>query len=218
MAQAAAEEVERFRPTNGRVMGVLGLLLCLVVVAVFVLSESPHVAVPGVLACAAAALLIWMALLRPHVAATRTHLHLQNLFERVSIPLASIDTVVVRRYLLVRAGGRKFICPAISRPLRKTMRKETGWRGSTMMAPGVSEDQLATALKTDVKEHDDLNYPDFVEQRILGLAADDRARRGIKERSEEEYALGSQVERHVRWRELGVLALLVVAFAISLLA
>jgi hypothetical protein len=98
------------------------------------------------------------------------------------------------------------------------MRKETGWRGSTMMAPGVSEDQLTTALKTDVKEHDDLNYPDFVEQRILGLAADDRARRGIKERSEEEYALGSQVERHVRWRELGVLALLVVAFAVSLLA
>ena len=42
------------------------------------------------------------------------------MLESVTIPLAAIDTVVVRRYLLVRSGGEKYICPAIGRSLRKT--------------------------------------------------------------------------------------------------
>lgn len=214
---AASEQVERFRPTNGRVMGVLGLVLCAGVVVVLAVSESPRVVVSGVLGCALAALFLWMALLRPHVSASRTHLRMQNLFERVAIPLASIDTVVVRRYLLVRSGGRKYICPAISRPLRRTVRQETHWGGQQMMSPGVSEEALQAVLKTDVKDRDELSYPDFVEQRIQALAADDRARRGIGARSEEEYALGSQVERHPAWLELGVLAVLAVAFVVSLL-
>jgi hypothetical protein len=142
---------------------------------------------------------------------------MQNLFERVAIPLASIDTVVVRRYLLVRSGGRKYICPAISRPLRRTVRQETRWGGQQLMSPGVSEEALQAVLKTDVKDRDELSYPDFVEQRIQALAADDRARRGIGQRSEEEYALGSQVERHPAWLELGVLAVLALAFVVSLL-
>jgi hypothetical protein len=214
MAQQGAE-IERFRPTNGRLTGVLGLLMSAFVAVVLVVYETPEVAVPGVLACLFVAVLVWLAMLRPGVAATRTDLHLRNVFESVEIPLASVDTVLVRRYLLIRSGGRKYICPAISRPLRKTVRAETNWSGQSLMAPGVPAERLGE-MGTDVKELPELAYADFVEQRIAALAAGDRARRGIEERSEEEYELGSHVVRRTTWPEFGLLAALAVAFVVTL--
>jgi hypothetical protein len=210
-----ADQLERFRPTNGRATGVLGLLLCGFVGVLVVVYEPPAVAVPGVLGCAFAAGFVWLAMLRPSVSASSAELRLRTLFETVSIPIASIDTVVVRRYLLVRAGGQKYICPAISRPLRKTMRSELGWSGGgQFLQPGVSEERLG-GVQTEVSRYE-LAYPDFVEQRIAQLAARDRARRGIEERSEEEYELGSQVVHRKAWLELGLLAVLAVAFVVAL--
>src|SRR4051812_24467721 len=132
------------------------------VAMVLVVYQTPQVAVPGVVACLFVAVLVWLALLRPAVAATETDLHLRTLFESVQIPLASVDTVLVRRYLLVRSGGRKYICPAISRPLRKTVRAETHWGGQSLMTPGVPTERLGD-LGTDVKEAPELAYADFVE-------------------------------------------------------
>jgi hypothetical protein len=217
MADLPAEEIQRFRPTNGRVTGFLGLALCVAAAVLFVVYEPARVAVSGVLGCGFAGLLVWLAMLRPGVAASATDLQMRTLFETVSIPLASVQNVVVRRFLLVRSGGRKYICPAISRPLRRTVRSEMRWAGGRqLLQPGVTEEQLTGGgIQTDVKEQG-LSYPDFVEQRIAQLAADDRARRGIEERSEEEYELGSQVERRVARLEIGALALLAVAFVVSL--
>jgi hypothetical protein len=208
------DELERFRPTNGRLTGVLGLLLCAFVGVVLVVYEPAATAVPGVLGCAFAAVFIWVVMLRPSVAASSAELRLRTLFETVSIPIASVDTVVVRRYLLVRAGGRKYLCPAISRPLRKTVRTEMKWGGHQFLQPGVSEERLG-GVQTEVSRYE-LAYPDFVEQRIAQLAARDRARRGIEERSEEEYELGSQVVHRKAWLELGLLAVLAVAFVVAL--
>jgi hypothetical protein len=216
MAEQGAEEIQRFRPTNGRVMGALGLLLCVFVAVVLVVYEATHVAIAGVLGCAFGAVLVWLAMLRPSVSASPTELRLRTLFENVTIPIGSIDTVIVRRYLLVRAGGRKYICPAISRPLRKTVRNELRWGGQQFMSPGISEEALGGGnLQTHVDQHE-LAYPDFVEQRIGQLAANDRARRGIEERSEEEYELGSEAVRRVAWLEVGALGVLAVAFAVAL--
>ena len=211
------EGLERFRSTNGRASGALGLLLCALVAVLFVRYEPPSTAVPGAIGCAFAAVFVWLVMLRPSVAASSTTLRLRTLFETVSIPIASVDTAIVRRYLLVRSGGRKYICPAISRPLRKTVRKELKWSGSAnFLQPGVSEERLSGgAVQTAVDRHE-LGYPDFVEQRIGQLAANDRARRGIEERSEEEYELGSHVVRRTAWLEIGVLAALGVAFVVAL--
>jgi hypothetical protein len=214
----ATEELQRFRPTNGRVMGLLGIVLCGALAAVFVTSAPASTAVPATLACAFAALLVWAAMLRPTVAATSEELRIRTMFETVEIPLASIETVLVRRFLVVRSGGRKYICPAISRSLRKTVRSELKWSGGggNMLLPGVTADGGGrSTLKQDAGAHD-LAYPDFVEQRIEQLAADDRARRGIEARSEEEYELGSQVVHRKAWLELGLLAVLAVAFVVAL--
>jgi hypothetical protein len=213
-----AEEVHRFRPTNGRVTGYLGLAMCALGVVVFAVSGSTHTLVSGLLGCAFAAVLIWAAMLRPQVYATSTELRMRTLFESVAIPLGSIDTVVVRRYLLVRSGGNKYICPAISRSLRKTVRAEMKWGGGGggMLAPGLSSADPAGSLQTEVKGEHEVDYADFVEEQITTLAGSDRARLGIEARSEEEYDLGAQVRRRPAWLEIAVLTVLGAAFVVSL--
>jgi len=215
-----AEEVHRFRPTNGRVTGFIGLGLCALGVVVFVFSGPADTRVSGILGCAFAAVLIWAAMLRPQVVATPTELRMRTLFETVAIPMASIDTVVVRRYLLVRSGGNKYICPAISRSLRKTVRAEMKWNGGggQLFGPALSSADPTGSLQTEVKGEHELDYADFVEQHITSLAGNDRGRRGIEARSEEEYDLGAQVVRRTAWVEIIALAVLGAAFVVSLFA
>jgi hypothetical protein len=214
-----AERVQRFRATNGRVIGVLGAVVCVLVAVTLVVSEPAHVAVAGVLACGFALVLVWLAMLRPSVSATESDLHLRNVFESVSIPLASIDTVVVRRYLLVRSGGKKYVCPAISRSLRKSVRAELKWRPQPMMSASNVLDRIGAGPDgaPESGRAQDLAYADFVEQQIQQLAAYDRARRGIEERSEEEYDLGSHVVRRTHWLEIGALGALALAFVLALI-
>lgn len=211
-----SEQVQRFRATNGRVTGVLGLAVCAAAAAAFASSGSAHLAARGLLGAAFGAVLVWAAIIRPQVTASAGLLTMRTMLETVSIPLASIDTVVVRRYLLVRAGGTKYICPAIGRSLRKTVRTEMKWKGSTqMLVPGAQLEDRMGGVQTEVQGHD-IDYADFVEQQITALAGEDRARRGIEPRSEEEYALGSQVTRRTAWLEVVALAVLGVAFLVSL--
>ena len=95
---------------------------------------------------------------------------MRTLSEEVTIPLAAIDTVAVRRYLLVRAGGVKYICPAISRSLRKTVRNEMKWQGgSQMLAPGLRSGDSGP-VQTEVKGSKGVDYADFVETQIMQLA------------------------------------------------
>jgi hypothetical protein len=129
------------------------------------------------------------------------------MFESATIPLAAVEGVMVRRYLLVRAGGRKYICPAIGRSLRKTVRTEMKWNGgSQILAPGLGADGKMGSLQTEAKGDPELAYADFVEQQIVQLADTDRARRGI----------GAQVVRRRAWPVIVLLAVLGAAFAVSL--
>ncbi len=211
-----SEVVHTFRVTNGRVIGVIGVVMSVLVAATFVLTEHPAVAVPGVLGCAFVGVLTWAALLRPRVAATDEELRMWTLLDTSTIPLASIDTVLVRRYLVVCAGGVKYICPAIGRSLRQTARTELKWQGGPqLLAPGMKAGE-GFGAQTEVKKPHELAYADFVEVEIMRLAAADRLRRGIEPRSEEEYELGAQAVRRPAWLEIWTLAVLAVAFVVSL--
>jgi hypothetical protein len=213
-------ESQTFTATSGRVTGVLGLATAAFLAVMFVLSAPASVAVPGVLACLFAAVVLWGAMLRPGVSVADDDLVMRTLFETVTIPLAGIDTVLVRRYLLVRAGGTKYVCPAIGRSLRKTVRSEMKWNGGNqMLTPGaaISQDSSVIAA-SQIKRQGEIDYPDYVEQRIHQLAAAARARRGIEERSEQEYELGQQSVRRIFWPVVVGLAVLIVAFVVALLA
>src|SRR6478609_10385978 len=128
-----SEEVQTFRANSGRVTGVIGLVMTVSVGVLFVVSETP--------------------------------------------------TVAVRRYLLIRSGGVKYICPAISRSLRKTVRSEMRWNGGNqMLAPGLQGGDLQARVQTDVQGSKGVDYADFVESQIIHLANVDRAARGIEAR------------------------------------
>lgn len=212
------DETIRFRQTNGRVMGILGLLLCAAAAFGFAVSGSAGGAVSGILGSVLAGILIWASMLRPGVWAKGDTLHLRTLFENVAIPLASIESAEVRRYLLVRSGGTSYICPAVSRSLRKMVRSKMKWTGGGTNLGGTNDiSQRMGAMATQATHDHDLSYADFVEQRIASLAADDRARRGIEPRSEAEYELGSEVVRRPAWGVIGAIAVVALAFVLSLL-
>jgi hypothetical protein len=204
VSSVSSEEIHRFHPTNGRVTGVLGLAVCLLVAVLTVIDASTRSAVTVVLGCLFFAALFWAALLRPRVwAEPDQRLVIQTMFTTISIPLAAIESAVVRRFLVVSAGGNRYICPAISRPLRKTVDADMSFRRSPLRTP-------------EVKGEHDMYYPDFVEEQIERFAREDRLRRGIEERSEEEYELAGLATRTPAWPEIAGVVVLGVAFAVAL--
>ena len=220
MSGSTTDDVQTFTATGGRVTGLLGMATAAFLGVMFAISAPVGVAVPGVIACVLAALLIWGAMLRPAVSVVAGDLRLRTLFETVTVPLAGIDTVLVRRYLVVRAGGTKYVCPAVGRSLRKTVRTEMKWSGGAqVLAPGVAlSNDSSVMAAAQAKRQGEVDYADYVEERIRQLSAAARAERGIEERSEEEYELGRQVQRQVFWPLVVALVALGLAFVVAVVA
>lgn len=189
------EVVERFRPTSGRAVGIIALVAALVVAAVGVVEHDQGFPVPFVLGAVLVAVLAWAALLRPRVWVTSEDLVLHNMLHTARVPLAAIESVVVRQVLAVTAGERRFVSPAIGRSHRQTVHMTR--RGTR---PGPLD-----------------SYPTFVEDRITQLADDARARAGVAKRSAEQRALAGGVRRDWAWPEVVALGAAVLALVFSLL-
>jgi hypothetical protein len=199
----ADESIETFRPTNGRVVGVLGLGVALVLLVLAVVERAPAWTI-GLLATIA--MLTWAAVLRPRVRIVGDALELRNMFITQAVPLAAIEEVAVRRVLVVRARDRRFVSPAIGRSLRQTLRpKPPDQLGLATLQEG--RDLVAKAADS---------YPDFVEERIRAAASDHRDRLGIQGRSDEQQALADDVRREVGWPELGAMAAAVVLLLVGI--
>lgn len=182
-----AQSDETFQPTDGRVMGVLGLLVVLGLLMLATIESFP-LWVIGLLTVIG--VLTWAAMLRPGVRIAADELVLRNMLVTDAVPLAAIEEVAVGRVLAVRAGDRRFVSPAIGRSLRQTVRPQRS-------------DQIGPS------------YPDFVEERIRIAAADHRARLGIKGHSDEQQTLARQVRREPAWPELTVLAVAVMILLVG---
>lgn len=200
MSEAEEPVVERFRPTNGTLAGRFGLVA---VAAVLVASVAqlgsevpPWLVVLGLLVAA----LVWAAVLRPRVWATREHLVLRGMVDTVHVPLASIEEVVVRQVLALRAGGKRYVSPAVGRSRRSMVLAERPPRGTPKPA-----------------RPDLVDYPDFVEERIRQLADEARQRAGVARRSPEQAALAAGVRREWAWPEVVALAVLSVAMLVVVL-
>lgn len=195
------ETVEVFRPTNGRVVGVLGLV---VVVGLLVLGAVDGFALWVMGLLATVGVLTWAAMLRPGVRIVGDELELRDMFLTSTLPLGAIEEVAVRRVLVVRAGERRLVSPAISRTLRQTMRPKKTARG---VAPDGGDDVVALAMSS---------YPDFVEHRIRGAATDHRDRLGIRARSPEQRAQAEHLRRELAWPELGALSVAVLVLLVGI--
>jgi len=189
--------VERFKPTSGRIMGTIGLVLVGVALVLGLLDPDSGFGGPVFAAAVAIGVLTWAALLRPAMWVTTDSLVMRNMFETVTIPLAAVEQVAVQQVTAVRAGDRRYISPAVGRSLRQAMK---GRRDT--------DRDTASAVPS--------SYPDMVEQRIRHLADDAATARGIRQRSAEQVALGREVRRQPAWAEIVLLVAAVVGFVIAL--
>ncbi|MQW75919.1 hypothetical protein GHK92_08540 [Nocardioides sp. dk4132] len=188
--------VERFKPTSGRIMGTIGLVLVAVALVLGLLDPDSGFGGPVFAAAVAIGVLTWASMLRPAMWVTTESLVMRNMFETVTIPLAAVEQVAVQQVTAVRAGDRRYVSPAVGRSLRQAMKGRRAEQDSASAVPS--------------------SYPDMVEQRIRHLADDAAAARGIRPRSAEQVELGREVRRQPAWAEIVLLVAAVVGFVITL--
>ena len=179
------EQVAWFGATSGRVTGVLGMVAGAAVVVVSILDGSAVGVVVGLLGI----LLSWVVLLRPRVGTRGTDLLLRGMVSTVVIPLASVESLVVRQVLAVGAGGRTYISAAVGRTLRDLNRQRRG-TAKVEDAPGAQD-----------------RYADHVHELITQRSRE--ARR--------EGAPAGHARREWAWPEVAGVGVLLVALVVALL-
>ncbi len=201
------EEPERFAPTSGRVVGVVGILLAVTLVGFGLLDRDAGIADWAVALAALFGVLVWASVLRPRVSLVGEHLELRTMLWTDLIPLAAIESLVVRQFLAARVGDKRVVCPALG----KSRRQLSG-------RPALGSGALGGRLRGQPAEaRPTIGYPDFVEQRIRQRMDDARAARGIRPGSAEQQALASEVRRQPAWPEIAALAALAVTVAVTAL-
>ncbi len=208
MTEARAE---RFQPTSGRLVGVVGLVLVAVVLVSGVLGGFP-VWVLG--AVVLVGLLVWASLLRPGVRIEDDALVLRGMFSTTALPLAAVEEVVVSQVLAVRVGERRYVSPAVGHPLRRVVRG-TQLGGVGGGAPGIDGGGDGGRQLVDLAQH---AYPSYVQERIRAAAEDHRKRVGVAQYSEEQRALAAQVTRTPAYVEIAAVVVcgLVVGVGLAL--
>lgn len=188
------EPVEEFHPTSGRVQGVIAVTAAAALVVIGLRDVDSGFPAPLIAVCVLLGVLAWASMLRPRVWATADDLVMRNMLHTVRIPLAAIQTVVVRQVLAVGVGGGRYLCPAIGQSARATARSDQ-----------------AGARKSATE-----SYQVFVEERIGQLADNARSELGVEKHSEEQVALAAGVRRSWAWPEIAALVAGVIALVVTL--
>lgn len=200
-SETSGEPVESFRPTSGRITGVLGLVLVALVVVLGLVYRTRGFPLPVVTAALVMGVLVWAAMLRPRVWATEEDLVLRNMMHTAWIPLAAIEQVAVRQVLAVSVGEKRYVSPAVGKSSRQTLKSN---RAPTTAGAGETSTRAVTA-----------SYPEFVKERIVALAEAARAQHGVAMLSEEQLALGAGVRRRWAWPEVAGLVVATLLFVLS---
>src|SRR5437763_1176736 len=107
---ARRRPVQKFKPTSGRALGLLGIVVMVLLIGYVAASEHDLLALRVSLGLGILALLIWMTLLRPRADAYEDSLVLHNMVSDTRVPMASIDAVVVRHTLNVFIDEDRYTC------------------------------------------------------------------------------------------------------------
>jgi hypothetical protein len=201
--------VEKFAPNGGTAIAVIGAIVVVAFVVGWLVDMSnvplwvPAIALFG-------GVLLYTSTVRPRVMIRASDLVLRNMLSTIHIPLASIDELVVRQVLAVRAGGKRYVCAGAGRPLRQAMKGSAVQRAREEMGGIRGEIAKATVMEPG------MNYADYVELRIQELVNEDRMRRGIKRFSPEADELGRQIRRDLDWLWIVALVGTAVFFVVAI--
>jgi hypothetical protein len=187
--------VERFPATNGRLTGIVGLVVAGVVLVIAVLDWDTGAGLGIAIAAVLGALLVWVTMLRPALWTTSRELVMRGMLRTDRIPLAAIRQVSITQMLAVTVGDRRYVSPVIGYSARQSMRARSG----SASTPKIES-----------------SHQMLVETRIAHLAQEARDVQGIGEGSQEQQAL--VVRRTWAWPEICGIGLLVLALVVWLLA
>lgn len=201
------EYVEVFKPTSGRFLGVVGLLVCAAVVVIGLVDPGSGFGVTTMAVAVLVGVLVHGAMLKPVVRATDDELVMVNLFETVRLPLAGVESLAVRQVLAVLVGDKRYVSPAVGRTFRQALRKPRSTR-ELAMTPVPGEGLVA---------EEGMNYADFVEDRLRELATQARSRHRVTLGSPEQAALAAQVVRRPAFVQIGLAVLAGLVAVLSLL-
>jgi hypothetical protein len=193
--------VQKFHPNTGVFTGYVGMGVAVIVLGTLVFQARDSEGLQYGLGVLLAAGAVWVAILRPRAYATSKTLVLRNMLSDIHIPLASVETVMMRQTLNVWAGGKRYVCLGIG----KTRRELTGRQRRGTGIPFARTPDLGDGPST---ANTKINYEDFVVDRILDLS---------KEAKQTDPNPG-QVARVIAWPEVIGLVSLAGAFVASLLA
>ena len=190
----ADDVVENFRPTSGRIMGVIALAMVAAVVLIGLLDREQGFPPVVMWAALCVGVVVWAAMLRPRLWVTTSDVVMRNMFSTVWVPLVAVEQVVVRQVVALKAGDQRFVSPSVGKSWRQTL------KSSKEPKPGATQ-----------------SYPAFVEERLHQLTEEARAKAGVKLLSDEQLALADGVRRSWAWPEIAVLVVTFVGFVVALI-
>jgi hypothetical protein len=170
--------VERFKPTTGAFAGYAGLAMAALALGYCLLSLHTVVGLRIGLGALFAAVVVWASQLRPRAVAYDDRVLLRGPLRDVEVPYLAVEEVTVTQMLNVWAGGRRYVCVGIGRPImsdvRQRARKE---RQSNQLGRGRLREfsEMAEAAQPDQTA---MSYQTFVVTRLEELV--DRARRDAR--------------------------------------
>lgn len=167
--------VEEFRPTSGRVSGVLVQVVGAAMVVLGLADVNKEFAPWVIASFVLAMVLAWAAMLRPALRVEGETLVVRGMFDTVRVPLAGIEEFTVRQVLALRAGGKRYVSPVVGRS-RKRMTLADHRPASTVQ-------------DTSPRHEKHVDYADWVTERLDELTLAARERAGVRRGSEEQLAL-----------------------------
>jgi hypothetical protein len=189
----ADEVVENFRPTSGQITGGIALAMVTAIVLIGLLDQEQGFPPVVMWASLVVGVVVYAAMLRPRLWVTTSDVVLRNMFSTVRVPLVAVEQIAVRQVVVLRAGDRRYVSPAVGKSWRQTL------TSSKEPKPGATQ-----------------SYPAFVEERLHQLTEEARAKAGVTLLSDEQLALADGVRRTWAWPELGALAVSVVGLLVTL--
>src|SRR3954454_2811500 len=113
VASTRRTPVQKFKPTSGRAVGFLSVIVIVLAIGDLVVADHDLFALRVSLGLGVVALIVWMTMLRPRAVAYPDTLVLHNIATDTRLPMDKIEAVLVRHTLNVWIGDDRYVCVGI---------------------------------------------------------------------------------------------------------